>query len=141
MDEWISKQHTLITVARETQLASDAHALVEYDPRITEYPVHSYVFFTTPVGRSNKLLPRRRGPYQVMEKTDSIYVIEDLRPRNHTRNHIHNLRPFNYDPAYTSPLLVAQHNEHEFIVESIITHRGRHRNHRFTIKFTRVDKP
>ena len=68
MDEWISKQHTLITVARETQLASDAHALFEYDPLITEYPVHSYVFFTTPVGRSNKLLPRRRGPYQVMEK-------------------------------------------------------------------------
>ena len=25
MDEWISKQHILITVARETQLASDAH--------------------------------------------------------------------------------------------------------------------
>ena len=35
MDAWIAKQHTLITVARDTQLASDAHALVEYDPRIT----------------------------------------------------------------------------------------------------------
>jgi len=111
MDEWISKQHTLITVARETQLASDAHALVEYDPRITEYPVHSYVFFTPPVGRSNKLLPRHRGPYQVMEKTDSIYVIEDLVSGKRTTTHIHNLRPFNYDPAYTSPLVVAQHNE------------------------------
>ena len=43
MDEWIAKQHTLIMVARDTQLASDAHALVECDPRITEYPVHSYV--------------------------------------------------------------------------------------------------
>ena len=78
MNEWIVRQHTLITVARDTQLASDTHALVEYDPRITEYPVHSYVLFTPPVGRSNKLLPRHRGPYQVMEKTDSIYVIEDL---------------------------------------------------------------
>ena len=78
MDEWIVKRHTLITVVRETQLASDAHALVEYDPRITEYPVNSYVLFTPPVGRSNKLLPRHHGPYQVMEKTDSIYVIEDL---------------------------------------------------------------
>ena len=36
MDKWIAKQHTLITVARETQLASDVHALVEYDPRFTE---------------------------------------------------------------------------------------------------------
>ena len=52
-------------------MSSDAHALVEYDPRITEYPVHSYVLFTLPVGRSNKLL-LSRYPYLVMEKTDSI---------------------------------------------------------------------
>jgi len=114
--------------------ATDVHALVEYDPRITEYPVHSYVFFTPPVGRSNKLLPRHRDPYQVMKKTDSIYVIEDLVSGKRTMTHIHNLRPFNYDPAYTSPLVVAQHNEQEFIVESIITHRGS-RNRRSTLEF------
>ena len=39
----------------------------EYDPAITEYPINSYVSFTPPVGRSDKLLPRHRGPYQVME--------------------------------------------------------------------------
>jgi hypothetical protein len=44
-------------------------------------------------------------PYQVMEKTDSIYVIEDLVSGNRTTTHIHNLRPFNYNPAYTSPLI------------------------------------
>lgn len=32
MFKWVTKQHTLITVARETQLASDAHVLVKYDP-------------------------------------------------------------------------------------------------------------
>jgi transposase InsO family protein len=57
MDEWISKQQTFITVARETQLASGAHALVEYDPQITEYPVHSYVFFTPPVGLRTSYSP------------------------------------------------------------------------------------
>ena len=123
MDEWIAKHHTLITVAKDTQLASNAHALVEYDPRITEYP-----------GRSNKLLLRHRGPYQVMEKTDSIYVIEDLVSGKRTTTHIHNLRPFNYDPAYTSPLTVAQHNEQEFTVESIIAHRGS-RNRRSSLQF------
>lgn len=41
-----------------------------------------------------------------MEKTDSIYVIEDLVSGKRTTTHIHNLRPFNYDPTYTSPLLV-----------------------------------
>ena len=79
MDTWIQKQHTLIKAAQANQRSSDFHLLVEYDPRITEYPVHSYVLFTPPVGRSNKLLPRHRGnkllPFQVMDKTDSIYTI------------------------------------------------------------------
>ena len=69
-----------------------------------------------------------------MEKPDSIYVSEDLVSGKRTTAHIHNLRPFNYDPAYTSPLIVAQHNEQEFIVESIITHRGS-RNRRSTLEF------
>ena len=57
MDAWVAKQHTPITVAQARQLQSDQHLLVEYDPRITEYPVNSYVLFTPPVGRSDKLLP------------------------------------------------------------------------------------
>ena len=78
MDNWVARQHTLLTVAQAHQLQSDSHLLVEYDPRITEYPVHSYVLFTPPVGRGNKLLPKHRGPFQVMDKSDSIYTIEDL---------------------------------------------------------------
>ena len=61
MDDWISKQSVLLQVARVRQTKSDFHALVEYDPAITEYPVNSYVLFTPPVGRSFKLLPRHRG--------------------------------------------------------------------------------
>ena len=63
MDDWISKQSVLLQVAHDRQTKSDFHALVEYDPAITKYPVHSYVLFTPPVGRSDKLLPRHRGPY------------------------------------------------------------------------------
>ncbi len=63
MDEWISKQNTLIKVARERQSMTDHYALVEYDPTVTEYPINSYV------GRSDKLLPQHRGPYQVLEKS------------------------------------------------------------------------
>jgi len=85
MDDWISKQSVLLQVARDRQTKSDFHALVEYDPAITEYPVNSYVLFTPPVGRSDKLLPRHRGPYQVMEKTQSIYIIEDLLTANEQR--------------------------------------------------------
>ena len=48
--------------------------------------------------------------------------------------HIHNLRPFIYDPIRTNPLTVAQHNEQEFIVESILGHHG-DRNRRSTLTF------
>ena len=93
----------------------DFHALVEYDPAITDYPVNSYVLFTIPVGR---------GPYQVVEKTQSIYIIQDLVNGKRTITHIHNLRPSNYDPARTILLEVAHHNEQEFVVEAINGHRG-----------------
>ena len=76
MDNGVARQHTLLQVAQAHQHQSDSHLLVEY-PRITEYPVHSYVLFTPPDGRGNKLLPKHRGPFQVMDKTDSIYTIDD----------------------------------------------------------------
>ena len=47
---------------------------------------------------------------------------------------IHNLRPFIYDPIRINRLTVAQHNEQEFIVESILGHRG-DRNRRSTLLF------
>ena len=134
MDTWIQKQHTLIKAAQANQRSSDFHLLVEYDPRITEYPVHSYVLFTPPVGRRNKLLPRHRGPFQVMDKTDSIYTIEDLVNGKRITTHIHNLRPFVYDPDQTSPLTVALHNEQEFVIESVLAHRG-NRHRRSTLEF------
>jgi len=114
MDNWVAKQCTLINVAKEKQLQTDFHAMNEYDPSVTEYPVHSYVLFTPPVGRSNKLLSQHR------EKTTSICTIEDLVSGKRITTHIHNLRPFNYYPDRTSPLVVAQQNEQEFVDEAII---------------------
>jgi hypothetical protein len=58
MDEWIARQCTLINVALEKQRQTDFHALVEYDPTITEHPVYSYVLFTPLVGRNED-----RGPF------------------------------------------------------------------------------
>ena len=105
MDNWVARQHTLLQVAQAHQHQSDSNLLVKYDPRITEYPVHSYVLFTPPVGRRNKLLPKHRGPFQVMDKTDSIYIIEDLLSGKRITTHIHNLSPFIYDPIRTNPYL------------------------------------
>ena len=89
MDNWVARQYTLLQVAQAHQHQSDSHLLVEYD---------SYVLFTPPVGRGNRLLPKHRGPFQVIDTTDSIYIIEDLVSGQRITTHIHNLRPFIYDP-------------------------------------------
>jgi hypothetical protein len=68
-----------------------------------------------------------------MDKTDSIYTIDDLVSGKRITTYIHNLRPFIYDPIRTNPLTVAQRNEQEFIVESILGHRG-NRNRRSTLQ-------
>ena len=75
MDEWISRQHTLLVVAQETQLQSDQHKIVENDAEITDYSINLYVMYTPPMGRGNKLLPKHRGPYQVRGRKQSIYFI------------------------------------------------------------------
>ena len=48
MDEWVSRQHTLIVVAQETQLQSDQHKVVENDSEIKDYSINSYVLYTPP---------------------------------------------------------------------------------------------
>ena len=54
--ELISRQHTLLVVAQESQLQSDHHKVVENDADVTDYPINSYVLYTPPMGRGNKLL-------------------------------------------------------------------------------------
>jgi hypothetical protein len=111
LDEWISRQHTLLLVAQEHQLQTDQHKVVENDPDVTDYPVNSYVLYTPPMGRSNKLLARHKGSYQ---------VIEDLVKGKQIKTHVHNLRPFVFNPTQINPLDVAQQNEQEFVVDGIL---------------------
>jgi hypothetical protein len=65
-----------------------------------------------------------------MDKSDSIYTIEDLVSGKRIITHIHNVRPFIYDPIRTNPLTAAQHNEQEFIVGHRVD-----RNRRSTLTF------
>ena len=117
MDEWISRQHTLLVVAQESQLQSDQHKVVENDADVIDYPINSYVLYTPPMGRGNKLLPRHRGPYQVKGRKQSIYFIEDLVLGKQIKTHVHNLRPFLFNPQQVNPIEVAQQNEQEFLAQ------------------------
>ena len=71
MDECISQHHSLLVVAQQIQLQSDQHQLVENDPQLI-------CLYTPPMGRSNKLLPKHKGPYQVLGRKQSVYITEDL---------------------------------------------------------------
>ena len=134
MDEWISRQHTLLIVAQESQRQNDQHQLVENDPDITDYPIHSYVLYTPPTGRGNKLLPKHKGPYQVRGRRQSVYIIEDLVRGKQIKTHVHNLRPFLFNPAQVDPQDIAQQNEQEFVVAEILAHRGNYQR-RSTMEF------
>jgi hypothetical protein len=75
------------------------------------------------MGRSNKLLPKHKGPYQVIGRQESIYTVEDLVRGKQIKTHV---RAFIFNPTQVKPLDVAQQNEQEFLVDEIIAHRGDH---------------
>ena len=112
---------------------------MENDPDATDYPINSYVLYTPPKGRSNKLLRKHKGPYQVRGRRQSVYIIEDLVRGKQIKTHVHNLRPFLFNPAQVDPQDVAQQNEKEFVVAEILAHRGDHQrrsNMEFLVRWT-----
>jgi hypothetical protein len=126
----------------ECKLQSDQHKVVENDADVTDHPINSYVLYTPPMGRGNKLLPRHTGPYQVRGRKQSIYFIEDLVLGKQIKTHVHNLRPFLFSPGQVNPIDVAQQNEQEFMVRDIIAHRGDHHRRssmEFLVRWTGYD--
>ena len=89
------------------------------------------------MGRSNKLLPKHKGPYQIIGRQESIYIIEDLVRGKQIETHVHNLRAFILNPTQVNPLDIAQRNEQEFLVEEVIAHRSDHRR-RSTMEILRL---
>jgi hypothetical protein len=79
------------------------------------------------------LLPKHKGPYQVIGRDQSIFIIQDLFRGKQIRTHIHN-RPFIFDPNRVVPIEIAQQNEQEFVVREIVAHRGNH-HRRSTLEF------
>ena len=51
---------------------------------------------------------------------------EDLVRVKLIRTHVHNLRPFIFNPTQVDPQDIAQQNEQEFVVQEILAHRGNH---------------
>jgi hypothetical protein len=98
--------------------------MVEVDLEFTDYPVHSYDLWDHPADNRSKIHLRYQGPYQVVERIQDAYKIQDLVSGKVFETHISNLRPFNRDPARVQPVEVAQRNSQEFVIEQILEHLG-----------------
>ena len=60
--------------------------------------------------------------------------LENLVNGTKITTHIHNLRSLVYDPDHSSSVTVALHYEQEFVIDSVLAHRG-NRNRRSTLEF------
>jgi transposase InsO family protein len=134
MSDMLKTQARLIEVAQETQLKHDSHHMSSYDPGFTEFPINSYVLFSHPEGRADKLSMTKRGPYRVVNIQGSQYTIQDLVTEKNLDTHISNLSPFNYDPTKTDPMEVAMNEQGQFFVDRILDHRG-DKSRRKTMEF------
>jgi hypothetical protein len=68
--------------------------------------------------------PEHSGPYQVMNRLNDIYSIQDLVSGKVIDSHVHQLHPFNYDPERTRPVDIARQTAQAFLIGDILAHRG-----------------
>ena len=134
LEQMLDRQKVLIEVARDTQQEYDSHHMSEFDPEFTDYPIQSYVLWEHPADKRSKLHTRYQGPFQVVERIQDTYKIQDLLNGKVHETHISNLRPFSVDPERSSPAMVAQHNAQEFMISEIPEHRG-DRSQRSSMEF------
>ncbi len=91
------------------------------------FEIGDYVLVTYPVRPPDKLSPIYRGPLIVMEKvSDDIYRCKDIISGKILTFHVERLREFKVSPSIMPSELIewAAVDKDEFLVESIIEHRG-----------------
>ena len=134
MGNMLKQQKLLIEVAQETQLNHDSHHMSGFDPDFTEFPINSYVLLNPPEGKRPKLSARKCGPFRVVNYVSSKYTLQNLLTSKNFDVHVTKLTPFNYDTTRTDPKTIAMDDEQEFLIESVIAHRG-DRTRRKTLEF------
>ena len=82
------------------------------------------MLYTHPNGKEHKLRPEHSGPYQVMNRLNDIYSIQDLVSGKVIDTHVHLPRPFNCDPDRTRSVDIARQTAQEFLIRDILAHRG-----------------
>ena len=119
----------------------DEHLAIPYDTknRIDSFPIGSYVlveYDSTLKGRGppHKLMPIKRGPYQVVNNVGTRYTLLDLTTNKHEDVLIHKLHPFELDAENIDPKAIAIRDKDEFVVGEVLRHRG-NPSHKGTLEF------
>ena len=126
----LAAQQKLIEVAQRTQhRINDAHIVARDAERLTEFAVGSFVLREYPPsgikkGPPNKFMTNLRGPYRVEGWTGATYTLKNMVTQAKEKEHVTRLKPFVYDKLVTNPTEVAMHDNREFVIDSIIAHRG-----------------
>jgi hypothetical protein len=107
---------------RETD---EAHLTEGAKAEYTVFETGSYVLLEPAAGKpKNRLHSRRLGPFLVLGHTDNTYSLQNLISKKEFKVNIHRMYPFHFDPDRVNPQDVAAHDDEEFLVESVLAHRG-----------------
>ena len=137
----LEKQTQLLAIAYQHQKEDDIYKLSQPPTEITEFPINSYVlqrYENDDHRPPHKLNTRLKGPHRVLSKRNDgevdIYTVENLATNKLEDFKVHDLQPFNHDPAYHDPKAVAMHDQQLYAVEAIRDHKG-NRNQRSRLTF------
>lgn len=150
----LAEQQMLFEVAAETLKARDDERLSagQASKPPAAYDVGSVVVVAPPrsaMGRrpETKLSPYWRGPFRVVEASNSTYTVVNLATKKTERHHIYDLKPFVYDSSMTSEndlIELARADDEQWEVEKILAHAGdpkRRMNLDFLVKWKGLDDP
>jgi transposase InsO family protein len=131
LSEWIADklnmQQLAVEVARTTQLELESERFEKEGarPPLSSFTAGSYVLVEDPQTTNKpKLNPLHDGPFEVLGQRGNEVQIKNLINNKASYVHITRVRPFHYDPVVTNPLHIATQDQQEFIVDSILQHRG-----------------
>jgi cleavage and polyadenylation specificity factor subunit 1 len=144
MPEYVSNlqalQQTLIQQAASMQkLRDDKVRGRKRVVEVTEFQPEDWVLVGYPDNtRPTKLHAPLQGPYRVVgtvpaedNSTPTEYILQDPTSQETRKASVHRLRPFNHDPIYTDPQVVALTDKDAYTIEAIMEHKPKVTNQKF----------
>lgn len=95
---------------------------------LTVFADNSYVLCSFPLGDRplSKIDLPWQGPFQVVNHNKAEYLLRDIvEGKEVKRVHVSRLKQFLYDPELTVPMDIARRDSQQFVIESIVEHKGR----------------